>query len=158
MDYTALAAKLTELSAPADAGDAASAINAATFTRDAKIEIASLNAIADGIGLTPKLRILARKTDAELAAIFGSDNVQNLLGTVYGVLSILDAKYAYVDCTSTAYRTAFYAVLGGLEAFGLVSQAEAALFTAKATETVPWATTVLGRTVDYADVERARAI
>lgn len=159
--YEALQAELAD---PAYAGmtdaEAATAINAKTVTRKRAVQVSTINAIADGMGLTPRVRTLLRSTNAELAAAYGAENVQQIVGLAYAALGLFEARYETVDFTDPTYEAAYQQVAGGLRATGLIdTDAKLATFLAVGSETVKWTADTLG--VAYVtdhDIAAARAI
>jgi hypothetical protein len=155
----------TELAAPAYAGmsdaQAAAAINAKTVTRKRAVQVSTINAIADGMGLTPRVRTLLRSTNAELAAAYGAENVQQLVGLAYAALGLFEARYETVDFTDPVYEAAYQQVAGGLRATGLIDTDEKlATFLGVGSETVKWATVELNYPHDLTenDIAAARAL
>jgi hypothetical protein len=153
----------TELADPAYAGlsdaEAAAAINAKTITRKRAVQVSTINAIADGMGLTPRVRTLLRSTNAELATAYGAENVQQIVGLAYAALGLFEARYETVDFTDPVYEAAYQQVAGGLRATGLIDTDEKlATFLGVGSETVPWPiANGWGRDLDFGDIQRARA-
>jgi hypothetical protein len=151
----------TELADPAYAGmtdaEAAAAINAKTITRKRAVETTSINAMADGMGLTPKVKVMLRKTNAEIAGIVGAENVDNFLGLCFAAVGLFEALYKTVDFTDQKYEAAYKRVADGLKTFGLLSDEEHATFLAVGSETVNWLSTVTPYdSICADDVTRAR--
>lgn len=153
-----------ELAKPEYAGlsdaEAAAAINAKTVTRKRAVDIGTINAMADGMGLTAKIRTLLRNTNAELAAAHGAENVQQIVGLCYAALGLFDARYNSVDFTDANYEAAYKSVADGLLATGLLASAEQhAAFLAVGNETVKWTLVTLGLPeVHEGEIVQARSI
>lgn len=156
MDYDALK---TELAKPEYAGledaQAAVAVNAKTVDPGrGYVPIADINAWADGIGLTVKVGVMLRKSNADLAAIV--PDVDAFVGLLLAVKALFGATYSNVNFGNPDYYAKAEQIAYGLVQAGLMQQTDADYFLAMGNRTVNWATATFGRELDFADIARAR--